>query len=243
MITSRLTDSGVLIVQPSGPITKEDFSTLADEVDPWLESGGDLKGLLIDAPEFPGWKDFGGLGSHLKFVRGHHRRIPRIAIVSDSRFLGALPKVARHFVQADLQHFDAGETAAALTWIESPREEPTSSIRQAWFPGENLLWIAIDGKVTTDDYRGLRSFMEGILAETTPISILVDIDDLEGVELGAMMADLKFGLVHLKDIRRLALVGDEKWIRRLAALPNPFSLEIRAFSEADEYEAWHWLTA
>ena len=85
--------------------------------------------------------------------------------------------------------------------------------------------------------------MEEILAETSPISFLVDVDNLDGVEPGAMLSDLSFGLSHVTKIRRLALVGDEKWIRRLASLPNPFSLEIRAFGEDEDHEAWDWITS
>jgi hypothetical protein len=241
MITNRLTDNGVLIVQPSGPLTKEDFTSLAAEVDAWLEEGGVLKGLLIDAPEFPGWKDFGGLQSHLKFVRNHQRELPRVAVVSDSGFLSALPKVARHFIQAELRRFEAGKTEEALAWIESPREEPAQAIRHAWFPNEKVMWISVNGKISTEEYNKLLGGMEDILQEFSPISFLIDLDDMEGVELGAMVADMKFGFTHLKHFRRIALVGDEKWCHRLASMPNPFPIKLKAFDEGHENEAWDWL--
>ena len=56
-----------------------------------------------------------------------------------------------------------------------------------------------------------------------------------------MLADAKFGFSHYKDIKRIALVGHQKWCRKLASLPNPFSIEIKAFDEESEYEAWSWL--
>jgi len=57
--------------------------------------------------------------SHLRFVRDHHRRIRRVAVVSDSAFLTVAPKIASHFVGAQLRTFDAAERAAALAWIEA----------------------------------------------------------------------------------------------------------------------------
>jgi hypothetical protein len=241
MITSRITESGVLIVQPSGPLTKDDFDTLVEKTDPWIEEHGALQGLLIDAPEFPGWKNFAGLQSHLRFVRNHHQDIARLAVASDSAFLSALPVMARHFIKAEIQRFEAGDTEEAMTWLESPPTEPAPAIRHAWFPKEKLMWLAIDGKITTAEYKELIARMETILAETSPISFFIDLDNLDGVEFGAMFADLKFGLTHLKSFRRMALIGDEKWIHRLAKIPNPFPFKIKAFDEDEESAAWEWL--
>jgi hypothetical protein len=114
-----LRDRGILILKPEGALTKEDFSALASLVDPYIEQQGELKGILIDAKSFPGWEDFQGLLSHLRFVRDHHRRIRRIAIVSDSKMLAAAPKIASHFVGAKIRSFEAAGRTAALEWLES----------------------------------------------------------------------------------------------------------------------------
>jgi len=113
-----LRDRGILILKPEGPLRAEDFVALAGVVDPYIEERGELKGLLIDAPSFPGWENFAALLSHLRFVRDHHRRIRRIAVVSDSTFLAVAPKIASHFVSAEVRAFDAADRAGALAWIE-----------------------------------------------------------------------------------------------------------------------------
>jgi hypothetical protein len=114
-----LREQGILVVRPAGPLRAEDFSALAAAVDPYLEQHGALNGLMIDAPAFPGWENFAGLISHLRFVREHHRRIRRVAVVSDSALLAAGPKIASHFVAAELKTFPSAERAAALAWIEA----------------------------------------------------------------------------------------------------------------------------
>lgn len=114
-----LRERGILTLEPKGPLQAADFSTLAAVVDPYIEQHGDLKGLLIAAPAFPGWDDFAALVSHLRFVRDHHRRIRRIAVVSDSAVLSVAPKIAKHFVSAEIRTFDAADQAAALAWLES----------------------------------------------------------------------------------------------------------------------------
>jgi hypothetical protein len=112
-----LQDEGVLVVSPEGSLTSEDFAALAREVDPYIERNGKLAGLLIEAASFPGWHDFGALIAHLRFVRDHHRKINRVAVVSDSQFLSVAPRIAEHFVAAEVKHFPAGQRQAALDWL------------------------------------------------------------------------------------------------------------------------------
>jgi hypothetical protein len=114
-----LQERGILILKPEGALRAEDFAALAGAVDPYIEQHGKLKGLLLEAPSFPGWENFAALLSHLRFVRDHHRQIRRIAVVSDSPLLGAAPKIAKHFVSAEVRAFDAGDRTAALAWIEA----------------------------------------------------------------------------------------------------------------------------
>ena len=113
-----LRDRGVLILRPEGALRAEDFAALASVVDPYIEQHGALKGLMIEAPSFPGWENFAGLASHLRFVRDHHRLIRRIAVVSDSPLLAFGPKLAKHFVSAEVRAFTSAERAAALAWVE-----------------------------------------------------------------------------------------------------------------------------
>jgi hypothetical protein len=114
-----LGERGILVLKPDGALRAEDFSALAAAVDPWIEQHGDLKGLLIDAPSFPSWDNFAALVSHLRFVRDHHQKIRRIAVVSDNAFLSVAPKIASQFLHAQLRAFDAADRVAALAWLES----------------------------------------------------------------------------------------------------------------------------
>jgi len=119
MISHELLEgAGILIVSPQGPLESADFENLVKQVDPYLEQKGQLNGLMIQTESFPGWHDFGALISHLRFVRGHHQQIKKVAAVSDSTFLTIMPKVAQHFVRAEVRHFDYDERGAALAWLQ-----------------------------------------------------------------------------------------------------------------------------
>jgi hypothetical protein len=112
-----LRDEGILIIRPQASLEAADFQKIAEEVDPYIEANGKLRGVMIDAESFPGWKDFAALVAHLKFVKGHHRNVEKIAAVSDSSFLAIAPKIASHFVQADVRHFAHSQREEALAWL------------------------------------------------------------------------------------------------------------------------------
>jgi hypothetical protein len=114
-----LGERGILILHPDEVLRAEDFSALAEVVDPYILQHGGLKGLMIDAPSFPGWDSFAALVSHLRFVRDHQQKIQRIAVVSDNKILSVAPKIASQFLHAQLRTFEVAERAAALTWLET----------------------------------------------------------------------------------------------------------------------------
>lgn len=113
-----LSDDGIVMVEPSSALTTDDFKSLAESVDHYLESHDHLVGLMVLAPKFPGWDDFAGLVSHIRFVKEHHTQIRRVALVSDSAVAGIAPKFAEHFVSAEVRHFPADQNDAALEWLK-----------------------------------------------------------------------------------------------------------------------------
>jgi hypothetical protein len=118
MLTHELLrDEGILILRPQGPLQASDFSSLASVVDPYIQERGRLRGIMVDTDSFPGWDSFAALSSHLRFVRDHHRLIGKIAAVSDSPVLSTVPQLAKHFVKAEIRHFNANERATALAWL------------------------------------------------------------------------------------------------------------------------------
>jgi hypothetical protein len=73
----------------------------------------------VDAPSFPGWDSLGALIQHLKFVRDHHRKIDRVAAVTDNGFLKIVPRIAEHFAHPEIRVFASAERAQALAWLRT----------------------------------------------------------------------------------------------------------------------------
>ncbi len=116
MVKVEMIEGDVALVTPKGKLTKEDFEAIAAVVDPHIEKRGVLHGLIIEAESFPGWEDFAGLVSHIRFVGEHHQAIERIALVSDAKIADIGPKLVGHFVKAEVKHFSFEAASAARLW-------------------------------------------------------------------------------------------------------------------------------
>ena len=110
-------DESLLHVRPTGPLHEADFRDLAAAVDPYIEANGVLRGLLLELPEFPGWADLSGMISHFRFARDHHKKVQRIAVVTDSAVGEFGEHVASHFVDAEIRHFPADAMPEARSWL------------------------------------------------------------------------------------------------------------------------------
>jgi hypothetical protein len=112
-------DAGIVTVTPSVPLNENDFSVLASEVDPYIEKEGKLNGLIIEVESFPGWENFAGLISHLKFIREHHKKIEKVAAVSDGKIVSIMPQIVDHFVNAKVKYFPYENLDEAILWMQS----------------------------------------------------------------------------------------------------------------------------
>ena len=110
-------DKGVLIVKPQGPLEAEDFAAITRDAHGYIESNGALDGFMICAQKFPGYKNPKGLWSHLRFVRQHHRKIKKVAFVSDSRFYEIASRVISRCVRPKVKHFGYKHEDLAMNWI------------------------------------------------------------------------------------------------------------------------------
>ena len=114
-----LRDEGILLVSPREPFESADFQELAHEVDPFIAERGKLQGLMVIAKKFPGWRNFAGMKSHLKFVRDHRKQVKKVAAVTDSALLGMVPRVLAPFLGPKVRRFHESERESALAWLRT----------------------------------------------------------------------------------------------------------------------------
>lgn len=111
------TANSILYMRPQSAFTAEDFANIARAVDPHIEVTGGLAGVIIEAPEFPGWDSFAALVAHFRLIHDHHRYVKKIAVVTDSALIKVIESLASHFVSAEVRRFPSGEVEAANQWV------------------------------------------------------------------------------------------------------------------------------
>ena len=116
---SIMQQEGILVLKPKGPLSKEDFSGLSAAADTYLSDHAKLHGVMVQAKGFPGWENFGGFAAHMHFVRDHHRKVERVAIVTDSPVAGVAESLGKHFTSAEVRHFSFPDDQKAMDWLMS----------------------------------------------------------------------------------------------------------------------------
>ncbi len=112
-----LRPDGILVLEPDTPFESADFEVLAHEIDPYIAEHGKLSGVMIHAKKFPGWVNLEAFFAHMQFIQRYHRKVTRLAVVSDSGLLTELPRIADHLVHAEVKPFPKSEQEAALRWL------------------------------------------------------------------------------------------------------------------------------
>jgi hypothetical protein len=110
--------------------------------------------------------------------------------------------------------------------------------------GGKILEIKISGKLSKEDYQRFVPQVEKLIKDHGKIRMLLEMHDFHGWEMGALWEDIKFDVKHFGDIERLALVGDSKWEKGMAAFCKPFTkAKIQYFDESKANEARTWISS
>ena len=80
--------------------------------------------------QFPGWENIAGMLGHFRFVHDHHRAICRVALAADGAVAELAPRLAEHFVRAEIKHFDYDELDDAIAWAGQAAEEDSRPLRK-----------------------------------------------------------------------------------------------------------------
>ena len=100
------------------------------------------------------------------------------------------------------------------------------------------------GKLTDADYKTIIPMIETSLSsvEYPNISLLVDATQFEGWSLEAAFDDLKIGLQHNRDFKKIAFVGNKSWQEYSVKLTNWFMAGKMEYFE-DISNAIDWLNS
>lgn len=118
MIKFDIDETNLLVeIHLDGPLQEKDFTSLAAAVDPLIEIKGALSGILIQTESFPGWESLAAMIQHFKFIKNHHTKIKKIALVTDTKLANIAETLMSHFIAAEIKKFPAGDYQLAKNWI------------------------------------------------------------------------------------------------------------------------------
>ena len=115
-------ENSIAILEPQGALSKDDFVLAAEVIDPFIEKGGILQGIIIYVKDFSGWDSFKALLKHFEFVKEHHKKVAHVAFVTDSLVGEFAEHIGRHFVQAEVKNFSFDALEEAKQWIQGNKK-------------------------------------------------------------------------------------------------------------------------
>jgi SpoIIAA-like len=105
-----------------------------------------------------------------------------------------------------------------------------------------ILEVHVTGRLTREDYERFVPIVEETHKQHGKLRILLAMHDFHGWDAGALWEDMKFDLHHFRDIERLAIVGETRWEKGMAAFCRPFTTaKIRYFDQPEIDKAREWM--
>lgn len=107
---------------------------------------------------------------------------------------------------------------------------------------DDAIAFEVNGRVTKDDIRKLALPVEAVVKSQGNANALMVVNNFQGFTLSSFFEDLRFGLKHMKDFDKIAVVGDKKWLETLVKIESYFpKVNIKYFDTSEAREAWGWL--
>ena len=107
-------------------------------------------------------------------------------------------------------------------------------------PG-NVLGYEVKGKLTQKEFEALSVEIKATVAEHGRIRLLLRMNEIPKMELGALAEDLKL-VPYANDLERYAIVSDSTPVEWAEKLGDIFvSGEVKHFEDSQYEEAWRWV--
>ena len=105
-----------------------------------------------------------------------------------------------------------------------------------------VIGFEVTGKGQAEDFRDVVLPAFESAAKTGEFRALVVVPEFQGMSGGALWEDLKIGIPHLRDWKRIALVTDIDWITHLTQMFGWMTPgDVKAFSLSERADAIEWV--
>src|SRR3974390_923830 len=116
MIKTEIISGTILRIVAPRKLYAEDFQQITPDIDSFISQHGKIR-LLIDVSSFHGWNDAAALLKHIQFVKDHHRKVERIAVVGARSWQHWVIGVVRMIVHPEGRACGGSQQSEAMGWI------------------------------------------------------------------------------------------------------------------------------
>ncbi|MFX0543982.1 STAS/SEC14 domain-containing protein [Roseovarius sp. S1116L3] len=240
----------VLLVTLSGKVTADEVTAFYDRFEKVIEDI-DRTGIVIDAT---GFDDMTGdaIARDIPLELGlldQMGKIPKVAVVSDKEFIGALVQAVNPLVpMIDMQSFGPGDTQAAQDFASDlpPKKPKGKGIYLMEESSPEVMAIELDGYMDDDEMEAISKEVLERLESSTDFRALIKITSFRGFDPGIMTdkSFFKMKIGAIKDMKKYAIVTDEGWLKPLVGFAGSISgIDMKVFPMAEERAAWDWVKA
>ena len=108
-----------------------------------------------------------------------------------------------------------------------------------------IIALEIDGWINAEDIDRIIKIVEPRINAGEKLKIYAEVTNWTGMSLGTFIKDLTFGLQHLNDFEKEAIVSNDKWLEGLAALGNTLfsGIEVKHFTLDEKDRALKWVVS
>ncbi|NJN11196.1 MAG: STAS/SEC14 domain-containing protein [Richelia sp. RM2_1_2] len=235
-------NNNIVEITVEGKITEADFEDLLQKAKADFKKHGKLR-VLEEVRSFEGidpmalWKDIQGI----PYVKD----VTHAAIVADAKWMQTMAEAVGAVIPAQIKAFELSQIQEAREWLlNAPESSHDSKIEYRNNSDNNIVEITIEGLITAADFDRVISQMKADFKKHEKLCILEEIRSFEGIDPMALWQDIQFGLPHINDIARVAVVTDMKWIQTFSsAIDNILDAEVKAFDLSQIESARKWLAS
>jgi SpoIIAA-like len=116
MIKTEVISTSALKITVPEKLEAEDVREVAPQIDALISEHRQIR-LLIDASGFGGRENGTTFETHAKFIKSHHQKVERIAVIVSHDWRHRLIGAVRTFIHPEVRAFDKSHESEALRWI------------------------------------------------------------------------------------------------------------------------------
>ncbi|NJB86592.1 hypothetical protein GGR26_002360 [Lewinella marina] len=230
-----------------GEVDEEGMRKLLMAVEAKVLTHGRLR-LLGNIKNVSGFSSYESFWNTIKTKKELLDKVEKYAILTDHGWLSTLSEGIDWLTpRMEVKTFRLKEGEIAHQWLQQDREEEDvqrpPAVKEVDLGDPRLLGLAIVGKLTQADYDRINLLVEEKVKHYGRARILLEIVSTDGINARTLWEDLKTSLKLYKDLERVAIIGDQSWLKtsvKLSDLLTP-GLDLAAFSTVERKRAIAWL--